>query len=264
MTTQSSDPGSGSIETLSKAALVTGGATRIGRFFAIHLARQGYDIALHYHHSDKQASEVAALVRDMGRACECLPCDFREGDVEALIPRAKAHFPALCLVVNSASAYAAAAIVETSGPLLEEQFAVNLFAPFRLTRSFANEIGEGSIVNILDNKIAFNQPAYAAYLLAKKSLGELTRMAALELAPGIRVNAIAPGVVLPALVRGDDYLAWRRDGIPLARQGELAELGQALDYLLNNRFVTGQTLFVDGGETLKREGRHSENFPGGH
>ncbi len=255
--------GSSSIETFSKAALVTGGATRIGRFFALHLARQGYDIALHYHHSSEQAAHVAEAIRDLGQSCECLPCDFRQGDVEALISRAKAHFPALCVLVNCASAYAAAAITETSETLLQEQFAVNLFAPFRLTRGFANEIGEGDIVNILDNKIAFNQPAYAAYLLAKQSLGELTRMAALELAPRIRVNAIAPGVVLPAAVRSDDYLSWRRDGIPLARQGELEELGQALDYLLTNRFVTGQALFVDGGESLKREGRHSENFPFG-
>ncbi|MDW5376134.1 SDR family oxidoreductase [Halomonas sp. HP20-15] len=262
MTTQFSDTGSGSIETLNKAALVTGGATRIGRFFAMHLAQQGYDVALHYHHSSEQATQVAEAIRDMGQACECLPCDFRQGDVETLISRSRARFPGLCVLVNSASAYAAAAIAETSGALLEEQFAVNLFAPFRLTRSFAKEIGEGDIVNILDNKIAFNQPAYAAYLLAKKSLGELTRMAALELAPRIRVNAIAPGVVLPASVRSDDYLAWRRGGIPLARQGELDELGQALDYLLKNRFVAGQTLFVDGGESLKREGRHSENYPG--
>ncbi|MCD6009740.1 MULTISPECIES: SDR family oxidoreductase [Halomonadaceae] len=247
---------------MSKAALVTGGATRIGRFLALHLAQQGYDIALHYRHSSEQAIQVAQAIRDMGRGCECLPCDFHLGDVEALIPRAKARFPKLCVLVNSASAYAAAAIAETPRSLLEEQFAVNLFAPFRLTRSFASEIGEGDIVNILDNKIAFNQPAYAAYLLAKKSLGELTRMAALEFAPRIRVNAIAPGVVLPASVRSDDYLAWRHGGIPLARQGELDELGQALDYLLKNRFVAGQTLFVDGGESLKREGRHSENYPG--
>lgn len=87
-------------------------------------------------------------------------------------------------------------------------------------------------------------------------------MAAVELAPAIRVNAIAPGVILPAEVRTSDYLEWRRDGIPLKRQGAIEELGQALDYLLENRFATGQTLFVDGGESINIVGRHSENYPG--
>jgi len=245
-----------------QAALVTGGATRVGRFFALHLARRGYDIALHYHHSAAAAEETAATIRHQGRECETFAGDFRTGDVEGLVERVVARFPALALLVNSASTYAPGDIRETTREQLETQFGVNLFAPFLLTRAFARRVDAGDIINIVDNKIAFEQHAYAAYLLAKKSLAELTRMAAIELAPAIRVNAIAPGVILPAAQRSSDYLAWRYAGIPQARQGEVEELGQALDYLLDNRFVTGQVLFVDGGESVNRVGRHSENYPG--
>ncbi|MBZ9558884.1 MULTISPECIES: SDR family oxidoreductase [unclassified Modicisalibacter] len=244
------------------AALVTGGATRVGRFFASHLAARGYAIALHYNRSRDEAERAAEAIRQAGGACECFACDFHGDDVEALIPRVVERFPGLALLVNSASAYAPGELRETSRETLEEQFSVNLFAPFLLGKRFSLAVEAGAIVNIVDNKIAFAQYPYAAYLLAKKSLDELTRMMALELAPAIRVNAIAPGVILPAQTRTDDYLAWRHAGIPLARQGAVEELGQALDYLLDNRFVTGQTLFVDGGESVNQVGRHSENYPG--
>lgn len=248
--------------TENKAALVTGGATRVGRFFATHLAKRGYDIALHYNSSEGPAAEAAAEIRALGRQCETIRCDFRQGDVENLIPQARSRFPHLSLLVNSASAYTPAEIVDTDLAMLQEQFAINFFAPFLLTKAFARAVSAGEVVNILDNKIVYQQHAYAAYLLSKKAFSEFTRMAAVELAPAIRVNAIAPGVILPAEVRTSDYLEWRRDGIPLKRQGAIEELGQALDYLLENRFATGQTLFVDGGESVNIVGRHSENYPG--
>lgn len=85
-------------------------------------------------------------------------------------------------------------------------------------------------------------------------------MAALEFAPRIRINGLAPGVVLPASQRTSDYVQWRIEGIPLKQQGEPAHLVQALYYLLDNTFVAGQILFVDGGESINIEGRHSENY----
>ncbi|RFA25798.1 short-chain dehydrogenase [Alkalilimnicola ehrlichii] len=244
------------------AALVTGGATRLGRFFVETLAVAGYDIALHYNSSEAPAEEVAVKVRAQGRDCETFQCDFERDDPSALIAEARERFPGLAVLLNSASAYAPAPIAKTDMALLEQQFRVNLFAPFMLIRGFAESVEEGCVVNIIDNKVVRNQYPYAAYLLAKKSLDELTRMAALEFAPKIRVNAIAPGVVLPAETRSSDYLDWRVEGIPAARQGRPEHLGQALLYLLDNPFVCGQTLFVDGGESVNSVGRHSENYPG--
>jgi len=243
-----------------QAALVTGGATRLGRFFSEALADAGFDIALHVNRSREEAEEVANSIRTKGRECEIFHCDFLSDEPRDLIQAAKIRFPGLNLLLNSASAYEPALIAATELAMLETQFRVNMFTPLLLTRHFAKEVKEGQVINIIDNKVAYHQYPYAAYLLSKKSLAEMTRMAALEFAPRIRINGIAPGVVLPASQRTSAYIEWRIEGIPLKRQGHPDHLVQALHYLLDNPFVAGQILFVDGGESINLEGRHSENY----
>jgi len=245
------------------AALVTGAATRLGLAFARSLAERGYDIALHYNRSADDADRAASLIRSQGVACQTFQRDLGGDDPGVLVDEVVARFPALSALINCASAYAPGTIAETTPALLKEQFAVNFFAPFLLTRGFAEHVTRGCVINIVDNKIAFQQNHYAAYLLSKKSLAELTRLAAVEFAPKLRVNAIAPGVVLPGEQRSDDYIAWRLEAIPAARQGRVEELIMALDYLLTNEFVTGQVLFVDGGEGLNQRGRHAQDYAGG-
>ena len=243
-----------------QAALVTGGATRLGRFFSEALADAGFDIALHVNRSREEAEEVASSIRAKGRECEIFSCDFLNDDLNDLLRSAKQRFPGLNLLLNSASAYEPAPISATELAMLETQFRVNMFTPLLLTRHFAETVQEGQVINIIDNKVAYHQYPYAAYLLSKKSLAEMTRMAALEFAPRIRINGIAPGVVLPASLRTSNYIEWRIEGIPLKRQGHPVHLVQALHYLLENSFVAGQILFVDGGESINLEGRHSENY----
>ncbi|UYV18805.1 SDR family oxidoreductase [Halomonas qaidamensis] len=244
------------------AALVTGGATRLGRYFAEALADKGYDIALHVNSSRDEAEVVAKTIRAKGQRCEIVPCNFLSDSPEALITTAKQHFPNLSVLLNSASAYEPSPIAETDIAMLETQFRVNMFTPLLLTRYFSEAVEKGQVINIIDNKVAYHQYPYAAYLLSKKSLAEMTRMAALEFAPRLRINGIAPGVVLPASQRTSDYIQWRIEGIPVKHQGNPAHLVQALHYLLDNDFVAGQILFVDGGESINLEGRHSENYPG--
>lgn len=249
-----------------QAALITGGATRLGRYFSEALADAGYDIALHVNRSRAEAEDVACVIRAKGRQCELFPCDFLSDsaseELSALVRSAKQCFPGLCLLLNNASAYEPASIATTELATLETQFRVNLFAPLLLIRHFAESVQAGQVVNIIDNKVAYHQYPYAAYLLSKKGLAEMTRMAALEFAPRLRINGLAPGVVLPASRRTSDYIDWRLDGIPVKQQGTPNHLVQALHYLLNNDFVAGQILFVDGGESINMEGRHSENYPG--
>ncbi|RUR35508.1 SDR family oxidoreductase [Vreelandella populi] len=243
-----------------KAALVTGGATRLGRHFSEALADAGYDIALHVNSSREEAEEVAEGIRGKGRECEILPCNFIHDPLDTLIHTAKERFPNLSVLLNSASTYQAAPIADTNLAMLETQFRVNLFTPLLLTQHFAKTVDKGCVINIIDNKVAYHQYPYAAYLLSKKGLADMTQMAALEFAPHIRVNGIAPGVILPTSIRSHEYLAWRLEGIPLNRQGAPDHLVQTLHYLLDNDFVTGQVLFVDGGESIYLEGRHSENY----
>jgi NAD(P)-dependent dehydrogenase (short-subunit alcohol dehydrogenase family) len=244
-----------------RAALITGGAVRVGLHFAETLARQGYDIAIHYNSSEQKAQQAANRISETGVECAIFPFDFSGGeDPSLLIEQVVKVFPHLSLLVNCASIYNAAPIAETSLEMLKTEFMVNFFAPYMLCGAFARNVDKGNIINILDNKIAFQQYQYGAYLSAKKALAELTRMGAMEFAPRIRVNGIAPGVIMPGVTRTDDYIDWRVKGIPLKRQGQVEELGKAMLYILDNEYITGQHLYVDGGESLFHIGQNAEVY----
>lgn len=244
-----------------KAALVTGSAVRLGKAIALALAENGYDIALHYHSSQAEAEQTAREICQLQRQCALFSADLAQVEtLEPLLQAALSQFPHLNLLVNSASAYSQGSLLQTTPASFDKQWMVNLRAPFFLMQAYARHVGQGNIINILDNKIAFNQYAYAAYLLSKKGLAELTQLAAIELAPAIRVNGIAPGVIMPASHRTSDYLQWRIQGIPLQKQGEVAQLTQAILAILGNDFLTGQILFVDGGESLTHIGRNAANY----
>jgi NAD(P)-dependent dehydrogenase (short-subunit alcohol dehydrogenase family) len=249
------------------AALITGGATRLGLAFSNLLASMNYDIALHYNGSVDAASVAKKNIEKLGVSCALFQADLSSSDPTDLVSKVVARYPNIKVLVNSASVYDAASIANTSLKTLEKQFAVNVFAPFMLTKAFANTFFqnsnmEGQVINILDNKIAFQQYSYAAYLLSKKSLADFTKIAAIEFAPKIRVNAIAPGVILPGDQRTSDYLAWRVDGIPLKKQGEVEDLLKAMQYIINSNFITGQILTVDGGEGINHQGLNAEQFNG--
>lgn len=243
------------------AALVTGSGIRLGKALALGLAAAGYDIAVHYRASAEEAAATVADVQALGVRCAAFRLDLAEADaIPAFMDDVLRTFPALSVLVNSASAYTQATIADTTPAIFDTQFAVNLRAPFFLTQAFAARVARGNVINIIDNKVGFNQFQYAAYLLAKKSLAELTRMAALEYAPAIRVNAVSPGVVLPAGTRSPEYIAWRIQGIPLRMQGETAHIVQAVLSLLDNPFMTGQILTVDGGEAITNVGQNAAQF----
>ena len=243
------------------AALVTGGAIRIGRGLALALAEAGHDIALLYNRSADEAQATAQEIEALGARCHVVQYDLH--DAEGMLDMMRSvcrALPNLSVLVNSASGYTPATIVDTEVSVFDDQMQLNLRAPFFLTKAFARVAGSGNIINIIDNKIGYNQYAYAAYLLAKKSLAELTRMAALELSPDIRVNGIAPGVVLPAVTRSAEYIQWRKEGIPVRRTGALSDLTDAMLFLLRSPFVTGQVLVIDGGENIDHQGRHAPGY----
>lgn len=246
-----------------RPVLVTGAAVRIGRALALAFARAGHDVALHYGRSADAAAATATEIRALGVRCETFPADLAAADAAGpLLSAVTGAFPELGTLINSASVYREATLLETDAALFDQQFAVNLRAPFFLTQAFARAVETGHVLNVLDNKIAFNQFAYAAYLLSKKALAELTTMAAMELAPRIRVNAVAPGVVLPATTRSEEYVAWRVEGIPLRLQGSPEHVTQAALSLEQNPFMTGQILFVDGGESTNHIGRNFGEYSG--
>ncbi len=242
-------------------ALVTGSAIRLGKAIARGLAESGYNIALHYGSSQAAAEQTAEEFRSLGVQCELFPFDLlNEPDMQPLIDRVRSRFDDLSVLVNSASVYDAAPIAETTPDLFAKQFKVNFEAPYFLTQAFAKNGGSGCVINIIDNKICFNQYQYSAYLLSKKALAEFTKLAAIELAPAVRVNGIGPGVILPAGSRTSDYIQWRVQGIPVKQQGSTENISQAVNYILSNPFVNGQILFVDGGEGLTNVGQNAVTY----
>lgn len=244
-----------------RAALVTGAAVRLGNAIATMLAKSGHDIALHYNTSHDAAEEAAHRIRSLGVRCELFQQDLSEiNGIPKLVNDVADRFPHLDLLVNSASVYDKAKIADTTPELFDQQWLVNFKAPFFLTKEFASRVERGVIINLLDNKIAFNQFQYAAYLGAKKALAELTKMAALEFAPRIRVNGVAPGVVLPPTDREQTYLDWRAQTIPTRTLGNPAQICAAVDSLLRNGFMNGQIVFVDGGESMNFVGRNLDSY----
>ncbi len=233
------------------AALVTGGARRIGAAIARALADHGFDVALHYRTSAESARHTAAEIEGRGRRCRLFRCDLNDHrETAALIPKVREQFSDLNVLVNNASIFERATLAATGPELFERHFNINLKAPFFLTQAFARDCGQGQVVNIVDTRVSRSDPHHAAYTLSKKTLLELTKMAARELGPAIRVNGVSPGMILPPSGGAVHELERRSTALPLKRIGDTDNLIDAVLFLLDNPFVTGECIRVDGGEHL--------------
>jgi pteridine reductase len=232
------------------AALVTGGGKRIGAAFALHLAQRGYDIALHYNKSSSDAEATADKIRSLGVSCRLLRFDLTK-PCESLIDKAVEVFPNLEILINNASVFTKGKTSETSAHDAEQTLKVNYLAPYSLSTRFRALIDRGLIVNILDERICRHDMEYSAYTISKKALADFTLSSAVEFAPNIRVNAIAPGYIL-APVSEAPNIKKVKSQIPLGKIGGIKDLNMALDYLLDAEYVSGQILFVDGGRHLRQ------------
>lgn len=238
---------------MNKTALITGAARRIGKAMAQHLAGQGWSIAIHYNSSEPEARQFCDELAGAypNQQFEIFKANLNLPDeVELLIPRVIQKMQAIDLLINNASVFEPAQLGDTTTEFLDRQMNVNFKAPFILMHDFAKSFKSGVIVNFVDTRIVTNQSNFAAYSISKKALWELTKMAALEFGPGIRVNAIAPGLTLPPEEKGDDYLLKLAEKIAMKRPGGLEPILKSLDFILNNDYLTGQLLFCDGGENL--------------
>ena len=238
---------------MNQTALITGAARRVGKAMAQHLASQGWNIAIHYNTSDLEArlfcDELVGAYPN--QQFEIFKADLNlPEEVELLIPQVLQKMKGFHLLINNASVFEPANLGDTSTGFLDSQMNVNFKAPFILIRDFAQTLKSGVIVNFVDTRIVTNQSNFAAYSISKKALWELTKMAALEFGPDIRVNAIAPVLTLPPEEKGEDYLLKLAEKIAMKRPGGLEPILKSLDFILNNDYLTGQLLFCDGGENL--------------
>lgn len=236
---------------MKKVALITGGARRIGKAICLGLANQGYSIALHYHHSKKEAERAAKTICKQGGICELFSTDLTDSEqINQLIPSVIKKFSRLDVLINNASTFTPSLLRKGFLKNFSADFAINFTAPAILISEFVKHTKKGQIVNLLDSQVVNNMSNHMAYLLAKKSLHELTKLAAMELAPHIRVNAVAPGCILLPEGKANTNLQQRIKNIPLKRKGNVSNITQTIIFLLENDYVTGQTIFVDGGEHL--------------
>ncbi len=236
-----------------RRALITGGALRLGRAIATELADAGASVVIHYRRSRDEAEEAAAEIEERGVAADVIQADLSDPDAaEALIDRAWESAGAIDMLVNSASRFPSGRLDELRFDALTDILALNSWAPFALTRSLAAR-GGGAVVNLLDTRIVGGDPAHAGYHLSKRMLADLTRMTAIEYAPELRVNAVAPGYILPPPGQDRAYLEERARAVPLARPGSAADIAGAVVYLMRSDYVTGETIFVDGGQNLAPE-----------
>jgi pteridine reductase len=231
-----------------KTALITGAGRRLGKNTAIRLGAEGVQVVLHCNKSCQETEETAALIRKNGGRAKTIQADLaKERAVETLISRVVAAVGAVDILINNASIFQKNGL-DTLGPKnLWQNININALAPFVLTRSFAQQTKKGVVINMLDTGIVTYDQEHTAYLLSKQVLFSLTRMTALEYAPNIRVNAVAPGFMLPT--EGEDHALYDQFAAanPLQRQGHPDDIADAILFLLQAEFITGQVLFVDGG-----------------
>jgi pteridine reductase len=238
---------------MKQTALITGASKRIGKSLAEHLSEKGWNIAIHYNHSAAHANNLKTELSDKypNQQFRIFRADLANiKDVQQLISSVLSEIGKLHLLINNASVFEKNFIKATSPEFFDQQMGVNLKAPFFLMRDFANHCKEGNIVNFVDTRITSNKTDFSAYTISKKALWEVTKMAALEFAPEIRVNAIAPGVTLAPEDKDDSYLHNLAQGIPMKKPGGIIPILKSLDYILENDHLTGQLLFADGGENL--------------
>ncbi|CAG1012876.1 glucose 1-dehydrogenase [Anaerolineales bacterium] len=237
-------------------ALVTGGARRLGKAFALTLARMGYDLALHYHKSEEAARQTKVELETFGAQVHLLQADLTQpdqiqrlfSDLDFILHSSRETF---ILLVNSASLMPVGNPRDLELRDWDSALDLNLRAPFLLTQQAVKRMtGGGLIVNVSDIGAQKAWSRYPSYTVSKAGLESLTKLLARSLAPTIRVNAIAPGLVLRSGVVTPEQWDKLVERLPLKRAATLDEITSALEFLIRNKYITGQTIVVDGGYSL--------------
>ncbi|MBV6400690.1 MAG: Enoyl-[acyl-carrier-protein] reductase [NADPH] FabL [Anaerolineales bacterium] len=233
---------------MEKLALVTGGAHRLGKSFALTLARLGYDIVLHYHSAVEEAIQTQGMLESLNVRVTLASADLTNPtETTSLL----STFHSLDVLVNSAAFMPSGNVESLSLETWDSTLDLNLRAPFLLAQECAKKMTDGGlIVNITDVGAQKAWSRYPSYTVSKAALESLTKILARALAPKIRVNAIAPGFVLQSDIVSADVWEKLISRVPLKRPARTEEVASALEFLVKNEYITGQTIVVDGGYSL--------------
>jgi NAD(P)-dependent dehydrogenase (short-subunit alcohol dehydrogenase family) len=237
-----------------KTVLVTGAAKRLGRAIALDLARAGWNVAIHYNRSEREARATAEDARVAKTRVALLKADLsREDEMAALVGRAAAELGPLTALVNSASVFENDNVLNASRESWDKHIQTNLRAPFVLSQKFAAQLPRdmrGAIVSIIDQRVLKPTPQFVSYSLSKAGLHWLNTTLAQALAPRIRVNAVAPGPTIRNERQSEADFARQRAATLLGGGAEPQDVCEAVRYLLEATAVTGQIIAVDGGQHL--------------
>jgi len=239
------------LELKGRTALVTGAAKRMGRAVALALADAGVNVAIHYRSSRAEAEATVKHALESGVQAWLFQADLATPNAaEKLFEDVIRETGSVDFLINNASIFPEQGLRDFAAEDLHANVNVNALAPFLLGRRFAEQGREGAIVNFLDTMVTDYDRKHVPYHLSKRMLYSLTRLMAVEFAPKVRVNAVAPGLILPPEGKDIAYLESLAHTNPLRRYGGVADINEAVLFLLRSRFVTGQAIFVDGGRHL--------------
>jgi NAD(P)-dependent dehydrogenase (short-subunit alcohol dehydrogenase family) len=235
-----------------KTALITGAAKRIGRATALALADDGVNVIVHYSSSSSEADKLAAEIKERGVSAWTIKADFSDpAEYEALIDRARTLAGSLDILINNASIFPIEKLEDVTFDGVVSNMQVNAWAPFVLSRDFARLIGRGRIVNLIDSRVTGYDWFHVGYIWSKHVLLSMTRMMALQYAPDITVNGVAPGLITPPPGQDVSYIERLAGTVPLRKHGEPEDVADAVSFLVKSDFITGEVIYVDGGRHLK-------------
>jgi NAD(P)-dependent dehydrogenase (short-subunit alcohol dehydrogenase family) len=236
------------------AALVTGGARRIGREIALALARDGWDVAVHYATSRDDALATVAEIESLGRRAIAVNRDLAvEAGVRSLLAECAHELGEVTCVVNNASLFEYDDLAGFSVDVLARCVRTNVAAPVLLAQALHASLpgrDRGVVINLLDQKLWNPNPDFLSYTLSKAALQQATVLLAQALAPKVRVVGVAPGITLPSGAQSEAGFAVAHAGTPLGRSSRPEDVAAAVVYLAKAQAVTGTTLLVDGGQHL--------------
>ena len=243
------------MDLLGKNALVTGSGIRLGRAISLALGKAGCNLALHYNSSLEPVNQVKTELESMGRIASIFHQDLEDiSSVPELMSRVCDEFAHIDILINNAGIYPLGTGKGSTPAKINRVFNVNLFSPWLLISAFAKQLPEGThgkVINISDGSVFHNGTDHFGYRVTKQAINTITAMFALELAPNITVNAIAPGTMLP--LQGYEHVdlqAVAERQIPLKRIGSPEIIAENVLHILSQDFMTGSVIRVDGGEFL--------------
>lgn len=243
------------MELKDRVVMVTGGARRLGRAVALTLAGRGADVVIHYGQSREEAEALAVEIRSLGRRVLIVQAELADvTEIEAMFARVEETLGRLDVLVNSAANFLRVSLEELTEESWDRSLDVNLKGTVFCAREAARMMrqrGEGKIINFADWAALRPYPGFLPYMISKGGVVTLTRALAIELAPAIQVNAIAPGHVLPPDGASAEVMERLASRVPLKRLGTPEDIAKAVLYLIEGGdYVTGQILCVDGGRLV--------------